>query len=83
MSWPFWKPGRAHSLHRLAHALGAFERAYALDLDDGVRREQIDDVVPHLAVDVVAIRVLQVANQVFVVEAIDLLQQRGERLVAA
>ena len=60
----------------------AAERAHTTELHRGVLGEQVDDVVPHLAIDVVAIGVLQVANRIFVVEAIDLLQSCRERLLA-
>src|SRR5690606_21674629 len=52
--------GRAHALERAADAVAAAEHADAVDLDDAVGRKEIDDVVPHLAVDVIAVGVLQV-----------------------
>ena len=44
------EPGRAHALEPAAHARLAAPHALAADFDDAVVGEQIDDVVPHLAV---------------------------------
>src|SRR5690606_40684796 len=52
----------------LADAVAAAEHADAVDLDDAVGRKEIDDVVPHLAVDVIAVGVLQVRDGVLVVQ---------------
>ena len=45
-----------------------------------VAGEQIDGVVPHLPVDVVAVRVLQIGDLVLVVHRLDASVERGERV---
>src|SRR4030095_12231118 len=53
--------------------------ALAADLDNAVPCEQVDHVVPHLAVLVEAVGRLQSANAVFVVERVDPFLELGER----
>ncbi len=65
----------ARFLHELSDASRAVKRANTLDVRGRVFGKEVDDVVPHLAIDVVAVRVLQVTHRVLVIQTIDLLQQ--------
>ncbi len=70
---------RPHALHHLAHAAGAGIDAHAPDLGHAVTGEQVGDVVPHPAVDVVVVGGLQVAHLVLVIEHPDTLLQPRQR----
>src|SRR5690606_32594498 len=66
-----------HQLHGLPHArLALVDRAG--DLDHAVVGEEVDHVVPHAHVDIIAIGVLDVADVVLVVQRRHALRQRGD-----
>ncbi len=75
------QPCRAHALQRLADAL-AFIDADAADLVHALRGEEIGDVIPHAAIDVVAIGRLQVAHQALVIHHCDALFELLQRGLA-
>src|SRR5690606_4291792 len=53
--------------------------ALPADLDDTVLGEEVHDVVPHLAVRVIAVGGLEISNAVFVVQRVDAVLQLLER----
>ncbi len=73
---------RAEAIQAPADAGAADIGAFLAELHDAIVREQLGDVVPHLAVDVEAIGVLQVLDQRLVVQSRDAdgkFCQRGRR----
>jgi hypothetical protein len=63
---------RAHGLFEpLPHARLAAPVAGAVDFDHAIVGEHVSHIVPHLAVDVIAKRGLEIAHRILVVEVVD------------
>src|SRR5690606_25835012 len=69
---------RAHALVRPADASAAFIEASAAQFVNTVVGEEIDDIVPQAAIQVVAVGRLQIADQALIVEGGDALLELFE-----
>src|SRR5678816_303244 len=74
---------RSHTFHGLAHTGKALVHADTAAFIDAIGSEQVGDVVPHTAIDVVAVGCLKITHQAFVVHYRDAFLefcQRGSTL---
>ena len=76
---PACETGGPVAFERAADVRGTVVDADAADLEHAVGREEVGHVVPHLAVDVIAVGVLQIARLVLGVEGVDPLLEAGDR----